>query len=69
MRLKLYIDCNNASFEGDLCATVLARILRDYAEEIEEELGAEGVAAHVGTLSDSNGNTVGKVTVDEGVFS
>jgi hypothetical protein len=65
MRITIAIDTDNAAFhtdEHDDGTDEIMRILRDYAERVSEY----GVRMSHGNLRDSNGNTVGRVTVDEG---
>ena len=64
MRLRLYIDCNNAAF-GDLPGAEVARILRKLADDLQENC-AEELAMAENTLRDFNGNSVGAFNVVEG---
>jgi len=75
MRFKLYIDCDNAAFEDD-CSAEIARILKGIAGSLRESgcTAPHAVASwigrgEIGKLYDVNGNTVGKVSVDEGRLS
>jgi hypothetical protein len=54
MRVTIAIDTGNAAFEGRRSGEV-ARILREYADKIEE---AQLIPARA-ALRDANGNTVG----------
>ena len=59
MRVLIVIDTDNAAFEGDNLGPELANILRGLVSAYEDGAPPEPVK-----LRDSNGNTVGKVTVN-----
>lgn len=59
MTITITIKTGNAAFEPDP-GTEVARILRDYADEVEGGWPAGGV------LLDANGNVVGSVKVKGG---
>lgn len=69
MRLSLYIDCDNAAFEGSGCGEEVARILRRLADEQEGHARSVLTLCDGDKLRDVNGNTVGRVKVDEEVLS
>lgn len=62
MTITITIDCDNAAFHDDEghqhAGPEVARILRDYADEITDETHPEDMK-----LRDVNGNTVGRVSV------
>ena len=69
MRVKLYIDCDNAAFREDdgeetgaALGAEVARILRDAAKWAASGPIEESDAL---TLRDVNGNVVGKLTVTD----
>ncbi len=53
--LKIEFETDNAAFEGDMCTEEVAAILRKIADRLE----SRGSADDCGTVTDSNGNTVG----------
>lgn len=60
-RFQLWINTDNAAFEGEDKAAEVARILRDIADKVERE----GVQWHFQTIRDVNGNDVGRFAEKE----
>lgn len=69
MKLVIEIDCDNAAFDDGpetYCGTEVATILRKLATDFHDgDKAWFGIYYADHNLLDSNGNTVGKVTVKE----
>ena len=65
MKLTITIDLGNAAFEGDQAGPSVAGILRRIADDLGET--AAEISLEFGGLGlrDINGNTVGRVEVEE----
>jgi hypothetical protein len=63
MEAKITVNMDNDAFEGDAAAFELADCLRDLIEAIESDFYVP--VGYVRTISDINGNTVGKLEITD----